>query len=137
VQLKLSQLTRLIRVIKFSISHVLTKCSLPVLYCQYQSTTPDQTGQPDDSGECLKKVNNTNKYVYCLIVYPKTENRKPVGSLSKTENPVLTAVPGFANPKDEVRTKTKTKIDDETKQSLIKQGKEQAVEQFKNMFGKT
>jgi hypothetical protein len=30
--------------------------------------------------------------------------------------------------KDEIRTKTKTKIDDETKQSLIKQGKEQAVE---------
>ena len=37
----------------------------------------------------------------CLIVYPKTENRnrKPVFGLSKTENPVLTAVPGFANPR--------------------------------------
>jgi len=34
------------------------------------------------------------------IVYPKTENRnrKPVCGLSKTENPVLTAVPGFAKP---------------------------------------
>jgi hypothetical protein len=39
--------------------------------------------------------------------------------------------------KDEIRTKTKTKIDDETKQSPVKQGKEQAVEQFVNMFGKT
>jgi hypothetical protein len=39
--------------------------------------------------------------------------------------------------KDEIRTKTMTKIDDETKQSLIKQGKEQAVEEFKNMFGKS
>lgn len=97
VQLKL---TRLIRVIQFSISHVLTKCSLPVLYCQYQSTTPDQTRQPGDSGECLKKVNNTNKYVYCLIVYPKTENRnrKPVGGLSKTENPVFDGSTRFCKP---------------------------------------
>jgi len=33
------------------------------------------------------------------IFYPKTENRnrKLVCGLSKTENPVLTAVPGFAN----------------------------------------
>ena len=40
----------------------------------------------------------------CLIVYPKTENRnrKPVFGLSKTENPVLTAVPGFANPISDV-----------------------------------
>jgi hypothetical protein len=38
--------------------------------------------------------------------------------------------------KDEIRTKTKTKIDDETKQSLIKQGNEQAVEEFKNMVRK-
>jgi len=36
------------------------------------TTTPDQTRQP---GECLKKVNNTNKYVNCLIVYAKNENR--------------------------------------------------------------
>jgi hypothetical protein len=43
----------------------------------------------------------------------------------------------FNQMKDEIRTKTKTKIDDETKHSLIKQGKEQAVEQFRNMFGKT
>lgn len=39
--------------------------------------------------------------------------------------------------KEEIRTKTKSKIDDETKQLLIKQGKEQADERFKNMFGKT
>jgi hypothetical protein len=39
----------------------------------------------------------------------------------------------FNQMKDEIRTKTKTKIDDKTKQSLCKQGKEQPVEQFKNM----
>jgi dsDNA-specific endonuclease/ATPase MutS2 len=43
----------------------------------------------------------------------------------------------FNQMKDEIRTKIKTEIDDETKQSIIKQGKEQAVEQLKNMFGKT
>jgi hypothetical protein len=31
---------------------------------------------------------------------------------------------------------TKLMINDETEQSLIKQSKQQAVEQFKNMFGK-
>jgi hypothetical protein len=41
----------------------------------------------------------------------------------------------FNQTKDEIRTKSKTKTDNETKQSLIKQGKEQGVEQFKNMFG--
>jgi hypothetical protein len=50
---------------------------------------------------------------------------------------ILSELTKFNQMKDEIRTKTKTKIDDETKQSLIKQGKEQAVEQFKNMFGKT
>jgi hypothetical protein len=49
---------------------------------------------------------------------------------------ILSELTKFNQMKDEIRTKTKTKIDDETKQSLIKQGKEQAVEQFKNMFGK-
>jgi hypothetical protein len=43
----------------------------------------------------------------------------------------------FNQMKDGIRTKTKIKIDDETKQSLIKPGKEPAVEQFKNIFGKT
>jgi hypothetical protein len=47
---------------------------------------------------------------------------------------ILSELTKFNQMKDEI--KTKTKIDDETKQSLIKQGKEQAVEQFKNMFGK-
>jgi hypothetical protein len=51
--------------------------------------------------------------------------------------PILSELDKFNQMKDEIRTKTKTKIDDETKQSLIKQGKEQAVEQFKNMFGRT
>jgi dsDNA-specific endonuclease/ATPase MutS2 len=50
---------------------------------------------------------------------------------------IMSELTKFNQMKDEIRTKTKTKIDDETKQSLIKQGKEQAVEQFKNMFGKT
>ena len=48
---------------------------------------------------------------------------------------ILSELTKFNQMKDEIRMKTK--IDDETKQSLIKQGKEQAVEQFKNMFGKT
>jgi hypothetical protein len=50
---------------------------------------------------------------------------------------ILSELTKFNQMKDEIRTKTKTKIDDETKKSLIKKGKEQAVEQFKNMFGKT
>ena len=37
--------------------------------------------------------------------------------------------------KEDIRSKVKTKIDDETKQSLIKQGKEKAIEEFSNMFG--
>lgn len=43
----------------------------------------------------------------------------------------------FNQMKDEIKTKAKSKIYDETKQSLIKQCKEQAVEKFKNMIGKT
>lgn len=39
--------------------------------------------------------------------------------------------------KDEIRTQTKTITDDESKQSLIKQGKQQALEKFKSMIGKT
>jgi dsDNA-specific endonuclease/ATPase MutS2 len=49
---------------------------------------------------------------------------------------IMSELTEFYQMKDEIRTKTKTKIDDETKQSLIRQGKEQAVEQFKNMFGR-
>jgi hypothetical protein len=41
---------------------------------------------------------------------------------------ILSELTKFSQMKDEIRTKTK--IDDETKQSLIKQGKEQAVEPF-------
>jgi dsDNA-specific endonuclease/ATPase MutS2 len=50
---------------------------------------------------------------------------------------ILSELDQFNQMKDEIRTRTKTKIDDETKQSLIKEGKEQTVEQFNNMFGKT
>jgi hypothetical protein len=49
---------------------------------------------------------------------------------------IMSELTKFNQMKNEIRTKTKTKLDDETKQSLNKQGKEQAVEQFKNMFGK-
>jgi S-adenosylmethionine synthetase len=48
---------------------------------------------------------------------------------------IMSELTKFSQIKDEIRTKIKTKIDDETKQSLIKQGKEKAVEHFKNMFG--
>ena len=37
--------------------------------------------------------------------------------------------------KEDIRSKVKSKIDDETKQSLIKQGKEKAIEEFQSMFG--
>ena len=50
---------------------------------------------------------------------------------------ILSELEKFYELKQEIRSKTKSKIDDETKQSLIKQGKEQAVEQFRNMFGKS
>jgi hypothetical protein len=50
---------------------------------------------------------------------------------------IMSELTKFNQTKNEIRTKTKIKIEDETKQSLIKQGKEQAVEEFKNMFGKT
>ena len=48
---------------------------------------------------------------------------------------ILSELEKFIQMKDEIRTKNKSKIDDETKQSLIKQGKDQAVEQFRNLFG--
>jgi hypothetical protein len=50
---------------------------------------------------------------------------------------IMSELDEFNLMKDEIVNKTKTKTDDETKQSLIKQGKEQAVEQLQNMFGKT
>lgn len=36
--------------------------------------------------------------------------------------------------RDEIRGKTTTKIDDETKESLILEGKNKAIEEFQNMF---
>lgn len=35
---------------------------------------------------------------------------------------------------DELRNKTSTKIDEETKESLIKEGKSKAVEEYQNML---
>lgn len=50
---------------------------------------------------------------------------------------ILSELDKFNQITDEIRTKTKIKTDDETKQSWIKQGKEQAFEEFKNMLGTT
>jgi prophage maintenance system killer protein len=36
--------------------------------------------------------------------------------------------------KEDIRSKTKTKLDEETKESLIRQGKEKAIEEFSTMF---
>lgn len=40
---------------------------------------------------------NSNR---CISVYPNFQNRKPFFELPKTQNPNLTATPGFANPND-------------------------------------
>lgn len=48
---------------------------------------------------------------------------------------ILSGLRKFNQMKDEIRTKSKSKIDDKTKLSLIKQDKEQAVEQFRSMLG--
>lgn len=50
---------------------------------------------------------------------------------------IITELDKFNKLKDEIRSNAKTKLDDETKQSLIKQGKVQAIEQFQSMFGKS
>lgn len=48
---------------------------------------------------------------------------------------ILSEIDKYNQMKEDIRTKTKTKLDDETKQSLINQGKEKAIEEFSNMFG--
>ena len=47
---------------------------------------------------------------------------------------ILSELDKYHQMKEEIRSKTKTKIDDETKQSLIKQGKDKAIEEFQSMF---
>ena len=47
---------------------------------------------------------------------------------------ILSELDKYHQMKEEIRSKTKSKIDDETKQSLIKQGKDKAIEEFQSMF---
>jgi hypothetical protein len=47
---------------------------------------------------------------------------------------ILSELDKFYKTHDEVRSKTITKIDEETKESLIKQSKNKAIEEFQNMF---
>ena len=48
---------------------------------------------------------------------------------------ILSELDKFYKMRDEIRSKTTTKIDDDTKKSLILEGKNKAIEEFQNMFG--
>jgi hypothetical protein len=48
---------------------------------------------------------------------------------------ILSEIDKYNQLKEDIRSKTKSKLDEETKESLIKQGKEKAIEEFSNMFG--
>ena len=50
---------------------------------------------------------------------------------------ILSELDKFYKMRDEIRSKTTTKIDDDTKKSLILEGKNKAIEEFQNMFGGT
>jgi hypothetical protein len=50
---------------------------------------------------------------------------------------ILSELDKFYKMKDEIRSKTTTKIDDETKKSLILEGKNKAIEEFQRMFART
>ena len=47
---------------------------------------------------------------------------------------LLSELDKFYKMRDEIRSKTTTKIDAETKESLILEGKNKAIEEFQNMF---
>ena len=47
---------------------------------------------------------------------------------------ILSELDKFYKMRDEIRSKTTTKIDAETKESLILEGKNKAIEEFQNMF---
>ena len=47
---------------------------------------------------------------------------------------ILSELDKFCNMRDEIRSKTTSKIDKETKESLILEGKNKAIEEFQNMF---
>ena len=48
---------------------------------------------------------------------------------------VLSELDKYYQLRDEIKSKTKSKIDNETKKSLIQQGKDQAISEFQNMIG--
>jgi hypothetical protein len=50
---------------------------------------------------------------------------------------ILSELDKFYKLKDEIRSKTTTKIDDETKNLLILEGKNKAIEEFQSMFAGT
>jgi hypothetical protein len=47
---------------------------------------------------------------------------------------ILFEIDKYNQLKEDIRSKTKTKLDEETKESLIKLGKEKAIEEYSNMF---
>ena len=50
---------------------------------------------------------------------------------------ILSELDKFNSMKEEIRSKIKIGIDEQTKQSLINQGKEEAIKSFRNMFEKS
>ena len=50
---------------------------------------------------------------------------------------ILSELEKFSTMKEEIRSKIKIGIDEETKQSLINQGREDAIKSFQTMFGKS
>ena len=50
---------------------------------------------------------------------------------------ILSELEKFNSMKEEIRSKIKIGIDEQTKQSLINQGREETIKSFQNMFGKS
>ena len=50
---------------------------------------------------------------------------------------ILSELEKFSSMKEEIRSKIKIGIDEQTKQSLINQGREETIKSFQNMFGKS
>ena len=48
---------------------------------------------------------------------------------------ILSELDKFYKMRDEIRSKTTSKIDEDTKKSLILEGKNKAIEEFQSMFG--
>ena len=49
---------------------------------------------------------------------------------------ILSELEKYREMKEEIRTSTKKIIDDETRQSLINQGRDEAIDSFQRMFNK-